>query len=87
MIVDFLIKIVYYFVYGITLVVSQFGDVPDNNAITTSIATLKTYYVSLNSYMPLDTILAIVAFSLTFEGVYFLYKLIRWGYQKVPGIS
>jgi len=69
------------------LVVSQFGDVPDNNAITTSITTFKSYYLSINDFVPLNTILAIVAFSLTFEGVYFLYKMIRWGYQKVPGIS
>lgn len=87
MIVGFLLNIVYYFVYGVSLVVSQFGDAPDNSAITTSITTLKTYYMSLNAYFPLDTIIAIVGFSLVFEGIVFIYKLIRWGYQKVPGIS
>lgn len=87
MITDILLNIIYQFVYTISLAVSSFGDVAADNNITTAITTFKTYYVSLNSYLPIDTIVAIVAFSLAFEGVYFLYKLIRWGYQKVPGIS
>jgi len=87
MITTFILNIFYAFAYGISLVVASFGTVSDNNAITSYIVTLKSYYVSLNDYLPLDTILAIVAFDLAFEGIYFIYKLIRWGYRKVPGIS
>jgi hypothetical protein len=87
MITNFLLDIVYTFVYGISLVVASFGDVGNNNAITTSIVTLKTYYNSLNDYIPIDVIMSIVAFDLAFEGIYFIYKLIRWGYQKVPMIN
>lgn len=87
MITTILLDIFYGFVYGVSLVVASFGTVSDNNSITESITTMKTYYMSLNEYLPLDTILAIVAFSLTFEGSVFLYKLVRWGYRKVPMIS
>jgi hypothetical protein len=87
MITTFILDILYKFVVGITTVIASFGTVSDNNAVTTSIVSLKTYYVSLNAYIPIDTIVAIVAFVLAFEGIYFLYKLIRWGYRKVPGIS
>lgn len=87
MITSALLDILYQFVRGIAYVVASFGEVSENNAITVSIVTLKTYYMSLNNYLPIDTILAIVAFSLVFEGIYFVYKLIRWGYQKVPGIT
>lgn len=87
MITTLLLNIFYQFAYGISLVVASFGVVSNNNAITTSIVTFKTYYNSLNAYLPIDTIVAIVAFDLLFEGAYFLYKLIRWGYRKVPGIS
>jgi len=87
MITTFILDIFYGFAYGISLVVASFGTVSDNNLITTSIVTLKTYYNSLNAYIPIDTIIAIVAFDLAFEGIYFIYKLVRWGYRKVPGIS
>jgi hypothetical protein len=87
MITDLILQIFYGFSYSISLVVSSFGEVNDNNAITTSITILKTYYMSLNEYLPIDTILAIIAFDLAFEGSVFIYKLVRWGYKKVPSIS
>jgi hypothetical protein len=87
MITTAFLNIIYGFVWTISLTVSSFGTVTSNNAITTSIVAFKTYYNSLNLYFPLDTILAIVAFDLVFEGAVFLYKLVRWGYRKVPMIS
>lgn len=87
MITTFIIEIFYTFAYGVSLVVASFGEVSNNNAITTSIVTLKTYYNSVNAYIPISTILAIIAFDLVFEGIYFVYKLVRWGYRKVPGIT
>jgi len=87
MITNGILDIVYAFVWGISRLVGSFGEVSENNAITTSLVNMKSYYTSLNDYVPLDTILAIVAFSLAFEALYFTYKLIRWGYRKVPGIT
>jgi len=87
MITTAILNIIYGFVWTISLTVSSFGNVSENNAITTAIVTLKSYYNSLSAYLPLDTILAIVAFDLAFEGAVFLYKLVRWGYQKVPMIN
>lgn len=87
MITTLILNLFYGFAYGISLVVSSFGDVSSNNAITTSITAFKTYYMSVNAYIPIDTIVTIVAFDLAFEAVVFLYKLVRWGYQKVPGIT
>jgi len=87
MISGYFLDLIYYFVLGIAQLVGSFGDVVADNAITSSIVTFKSYYMSLADYLPLNTILAIVAFDLAFEGIYFIYKLIRWGYQKVPGIN
>ena len=87
MIADILLNIVYVFVLGITQLVAGFGDVTPNNNITTALTTISSYLSPLNNYLPFATILAIVAFDLTFEASYFLYKLIKWGYQKIPGIN
>jgi len=87
MITKFLIDIAYGFSYTMSLVVSSFGTVSPNNLLTSAIVVTKTYYNSLNAYLPIDTLIAIIAFDLAFEGIYFTYKLIRWGYRKVPGIT
>jgi len=87
MITNLILQIFYSFAYGISLIVSSFGEVSTNNAITTSVTAFKTYYMSVNAYIPIDTIVTIIAFDLAFEATVFLYKLVRWGYTKVPGIS
>ena len=87
MITEYFIDLVYFFVLGVANLVGSFGDVVPNNNLTSSLVNFKSYYVSLAEYIPLNTILAIVAFELAFESIYFIYKLIRWGYQKVPGIN
>lgn len=87
MIVTALLNIVYVFVLGITTLIAQFGEVSANNSITTAIVAFKTYYTSLDAFLPLTTIVAIIAFDLAFEGAVFLYKMIRWAYQKVPMIN
>lgn len=87
MIITALLNVVYAFVYSISLVVGQFGDVTSSNAITDSILTLKSYYVSLDMILPLTVLLAIIAFDLAFEGFVFAYKMIRWAYTKVPSIN
>lgn len=84
MITNFLLDIAYVFVAGIARVVANFGSVSENNAITTAIVSFRSYYMSIEEYIPIVLILEIVAFILAFELVYGTYKLIRWGYRKVP---
>lgn len=87
MITTILLNIIYVFVLGITSIISQFGDVTANGAITSSIATISSYAVALNEFIPLTVLIAIILFELTFETAVFTYRLIRWGYQKVPGVN
>lgn len=74
----------------LNLVLSFFttqADVPLNNSITSAVTVASGYYHALDAFLPFGTIFAIIAFDLTFEGVYFIYKLVRWAYQKVPMIN
>jgi hypothetical protein len=87
MITSAFIQVIYLFLLGITKLISNLGEVPANNDFTTSILTFKQYYLSLDAFLPLSVILGIVAFDLAFEGIYFLYKGIKWGYQKVPMVN
>lgn len=87
MIITLLLNIVYVFALGIVALISTFGDVSQNSAITSGLTTMGEYYMSLNDYLPIGVLLAIIAFDLAFELAVFIYKLVRWGYQKVPFIS
>lgn len=87
MITEFLINILYSLVLGIARFLGRWGDVTANNDFTTSLVTIKSLYVSLADFLPLNYILAIIAFDLAFETIYAGYKLVRWAYTKIPGIN
>jgi hypothetical protein len=87
MITDFLINMLYTVVLNLARFLGRFGDVTSNNDFTTSIVTLKELYVSLDAFLPLTIMLAIIAFDLAFEGLWLGYKLARWAYSKIPGVN
>ncbi len=87
MITDILLNIVFSFINLLIGIFRAFGTVSPEGAITTGIATISSYLVPLNAILPLGTIILIILFELTFELLYFTYKLIRWGYSKVPGVN
>lgn len=87
MIITLILNIIYVFVLGIVLVISSFGDVSQNSEITNALTNISQYVIALDGLFPVTTLIAIIAFDLAFELAVFIYKLVRWGYQKVPGIS
>lgn len=87
MISDIIISIVYAFVNGIVFILSNLGTVSASNNVSNSIATIKGYYMALDTVFPISVLLAIVAFDLTLEGAILTYKAVRWGYQKIPGVN
>lgn len=87
MIISAILNLFYAFVSLIAGLFSNLADVTLPASIASAISTASGYYASLNAYLPLDTAITIVAFDVIFEGAYFVYKMIRWAYQKVPMIN
>lgn len=87
MITDALLGILLSFINFITRYFTTQADVPISNFLTTSVTTAASYYSAMNFIFPFDTLFQIIAFELTFEALFFIYKLIRWAYQKVPGVN
>lgn len=87
MITNALLGILLAFINAIASFFTAQADVPASNLLASSITTAAGYYSAMNIIFPFSTLFAIVAFELTFEGLFFIYKLIRWAYQKVPGIN
>lgn len=87
MITDFLITVLYNFVLLIVNLISLAPDVTISSALSNSLDQISPYYTSLDLIFPMATLLAILAFELVFEGSHLVYKLIKWAYTKIPGIS
>lgn len=87
MIVDALIGVLYGFISLVLNLLTTQADVANVNAITTAITTAAGYYAAMDIIFPVKTFFDIIKFELLFEGVYFGYKLIRWSYRKIPGVT
>jgi hypothetical protein len=87
MITDALLGILLAFINFITSYFTTQADVPVSNFLTTAVANGASLFAGLNLFFPFNTMFQIIAFELTFEGIYLVYKLIRWAYQKVPGVN
>lgn len=87
MIFDFILNIVF---SVLSLVISPFSLLPDVALpvdLMASLGSIKPYYASLASIMPIGTLIAIIAVEVIVDGSILAYRLIRWGYQKLPFIN
>jgi hypothetical protein len=87
MITDALLNLVYFFVASIVFVFSGFGDVTVSPNISAGFSAMQPYYSALGDILPIATILSIITFVLLFDLALLTYRLIRWAYQKVPGVN
>lgn len=87
MISDALLNLIYFFVSGIVFLISGFGDVTVSSNITAGFSAMQPYYSALSDILPVGTILAIISFVLVFDLALLTYRLIKWAYQKVPGVN
>jgi len=55
-----------------------------STAFTTSITTASSYLAVFNSILPVDTMIDLLAYTLSFEAGYFLFKGIMWLVKRLP---
>lgn len=87
MILESILWIFYNLVLTILQLLQLFGSVNEDNGIAQGLATLGDYLASINLVLPIDTIVTILVFELVFETVFAFYRVIKWLYQKIPGIN
>lgn len=88
MITDIIINTFYFFAqFIVSFLATTMGVVNTNGNIATGIDTMVGYYSALSVILPISTLIAIVAVDLVIETAIFTYKVIRWGYRKIPFIS
>jgi hypothetical protein len=87
MITDALLNMIYYFIYAITSPLRLLGDVTLNSNFTSSITTASGYYHSVNTIIPMDTMITILGISLAIELAYATFKVIMWVIKKIPTVN
>lgn len=82
-----LFSMLFSFVTLFTLPLTILPDVSIPSQIATNIATAGSYIAVLDNIFPVGALLTIIGAFITVETAYFVYKLIKWGYSKIPGVS
>lgn len=62
-------------------------NVSQTNSVTEAVSTASGYISSLNTYLPMSTLIAILGLVLIIEGFYLGHRLINWAIRKIPTIS
>lgn len=69
--------------------VSGFSDVAPSSFIVNGVSTANGYVAVSYATLPNTTVAILVSLAilLVFEGGFAAYKLLKWGYSKIPGIT
>lgn len=84
MITTALLYVIYGLVYLITLPIRNLADVVMSTDFSTAITTANGYISSLNTFLPIDTIIQILVVFVGIETAVLTYKLIMWVIKRIP---
>ena len=87
MIANAILFIVYLVIVTITSPLRLLDDVSIDSNFADSITTASSYLAVMNNLLPVTTLLTIFAIFVTFETLYFSYKLLMWVIKKIPTIN
>jgi hypothetical protein len=87
MITSIILTLVYYFIYAVISPLLLFADVSLPAAVSNAITTAGGYIGIFSVIIPAGDLLTIVALVISIEAVVFFYRIIRWIYNKIPGVS
>lgn len=72
---------------AVTAPLRAFADVSLSADITNAVVYAGQVLSSVSTFLPISTLLAVFSLVLVVELAITTYKLIRWIYRKIPGIS
>lgn len=86
-----IVTIILYLLYGVIYLISAplrlLSDVSIPAGLSSAISTGSGYLASVGTFIPVDTILQVLAAMLVVEAGVLTYRLVVWVITKIPGIS
>lgn len=89
MITNGILYIIWLIINGFSLLLSSTSDVVASTSVVTAITTANGYIAIVAQIIPstVTSLLSCVAILLAYEVAVAIYKILRWGYTKIPGIN
>jgi hypothetical protein len=87
MITSALLNLVYWLILLVSYPIRQLSDVALPAGVAAALSQAGAELAIINAIFPVSTLIAVILAVLGVEAGYFTYKLIRWVYKKIPGIS
>lgn len=87
MIISIILQLILSALFVVITPVMLLPDVSLNSAVPTAIVAASNYLALINQIVPLTILFIVFGSVLVVENTHFGYKLIRWIYQKIPGVS
>lgn len=87
MITAFFFLLLFYAIAGIVSPLYALPDVSLSANVLSALTTAGGYISILDVAIPVSTIIAVFFAFIGLEGGLFIYKTIKWGYTKLPGIN
>lgn len=89
MITNSFLYIIYLWTSGVALLLDNVSDVTASPALVAGVSNADGYMALVWTIVPLTTvaILSCLVILLVFEAGYAGYKVLKWGYSKIPGVS
>jgi len=84
MIITIILTIIYGFVYLLTAPIRLLPDVSINAGIGQAISTLSTYVGTVDSFLPISTLLTVLGLFVSIEVILAGYKIIMWIIRRIP---
>jgi hypothetical protein len=78
---------IFYSIASMFLSLFPTADTAALSTIDTSVSTASGYFSAVSSFLPITTLLIILAIFLSIEGFILLIKFINWAIRKIPTIS
>ncbi len=87
MITTAIIYLLYFVIKLFLLPFTLLSDVTINSSFSSGVATASGYINSMNTYIPIDTMLTILGIAIGLETAFLSYKFIMWIIRKIPSIN
>lgn len=87
MIFEIVLNLIFTILEFILTPLTNVADVAIPSDFADSITFIRPYYSSLDMILPVATLIALISIEVVFDGSMFVYKGIKWAYQKLPFIN
>lgn len=87
MISNLLLSVLYYSLVALVSPLTLLDDYALPASVASALSTAGNYLANVDALIPASTLLAVLAAFLAVEGGLFLYKGIKWIYNKIPGVN